>query len=445
MVEHYSLKIQNVIQKELFKAQKSIKIAVAWFTNDLLFQPLLLKLQAGVEVEIVLNRDEINDSVNNEVDFNAFVEAGGILHWNESKKLMHEKFCIVDDLVVVFGSYNWTNKAEYNHESICVAREENETIAFYKTLFETLCNKYPPEVPTKSTNIQNLKYSSPVSLPICQVEECDESKNYYKDDNTMCLDMLKEYDSLEEEFVYYIDRIDNVHKTFNEQDLNELKTFAEKDMPVSLLWLGTMYMYGLGVQKDYIKAKEYLLHCCNNKFTRLCDYSTEKALWIVDSIAEAYIELAVLYELTENGAGVIECIRKAKDLGNPLAISIYPKLDARYWVGGTKRHYICTNLFDCISEYNTLFYSDIIPPENGWAMIFASIMSEISPEPAKSKYQRGMAYLSGSNIWYEHKVNFNEGIKILIESGNGCETLNIYLIGILYAFGLCGIKQKVMI
>ena len=61
MVEHYSHKIQNVIQKELFKAQESIKIAVAWFTNDLLFQPLLLKLQAGVKVEIILNRDEIND------------------------------------------------------------------------------------------------------------------------------------------------------------------------------------------------------------------------------------------------------------------------------------------------------------------------------------------------------------------------------------------------
>ena len=33
MIEHYSHKIQNAIQKELFKANKSIKIAVAWFTN----------------------------------------------------------------------------------------------------------------------------------------------------------------------------------------------------------------------------------------------------------------------------------------------------------------------------------------------------------------------------------------------------------------------------
>ena len=60
MVKHYSNNIQNVIQRELFAANSSIKIAVAWFTNDLLFQPLLLKLATGVKVDLILNKDEIN-------------------------------------------------------------------------------------------------------------------------------------------------------------------------------------------------------------------------------------------------------------------------------------------------------------------------------------------------------------------------------------------------
>ena len=96
MVEHYNKRIQNIIQKELFKANSSIKIAVAWFTNDLLFQPLLLKLQIGVSVELVLNKDKINDSEENDIDFSEFIENGGVLHWNDSKRLMHEKFCIID-------------------------------------------------------------------------------------------------------------------------------------------------------------------------------------------------------------------------------------------------------------------------------------------------------------------------------------------------------------
>ena len=156
MIEHYSHKIQNAIQKELFKANKSIKIAVAWFTNDLLFQPLLLKLAAGVTVEIILNEDEINCSNENEIDFDEFVNAGGILRWNDTKQLLHDKFCIIDDQIVIYGSYNWTNKAEYNEESIAIAKEEKETIEFYCDKFNKLSSKYMAEIPIVRADVESL-------------------------------------------------------------------------------------------------------------------------------------------------------------------------------------------------------------------------------------------------------------------------------------------------
>ena len=142
MIVHYSKNIQNVIQKELFKAQKNIKIAVAWFTNDLLFQPLLMKLQTGVSVEIILNKDEINDSEDNEVDFDEFVKLGGILRWNTAKQLLHDKFCIIDENVVITGSYNWTNKAEYNRENISVFTQSGETSKFYLGIFNEYANLF---------------------------------------------------------------------------------------------------------------------------------------------------------------------------------------------------------------------------------------------------------------------------------------------------------------
>ena len=142
MIEHYSHKIQNAIQKELFTAKKSIKIAVAWFTNDLLFQPLLLKLAAGVTVELILNKDEINCSDENGIDFDEFVNAGGVLRWNDTKQLLHDNFCIIDDDVVIYGSYNWTNKAEYNEESIAISKGESSTTNFYIDKFLGLSKKY---------------------------------------------------------------------------------------------------------------------------------------------------------------------------------------------------------------------------------------------------------------------------------------------------------------
>lgn len=156
MIEHYSHKIQNAIQKELFKANSSIKIAVAWFTNDLLFQPLLLKLGAGVSVELILNKDEINCSADNEVDFDEFVNAGGVLRWNDSKQLMHDKFCIIDNRIVITGSYNWTNKAEYNSEVESFFYDEKETTQFYNELYEKLSLRFEQVKSVFKNNIEEV-------------------------------------------------------------------------------------------------------------------------------------------------------------------------------------------------------------------------------------------------------------------------------------------------
>ena len=184
MIEHYSHKIQNAIQKELFKANKSIKIAVAWFTNDLLFQPLLLKLAAGVTVEIILNKDEINCSDENEIDFDEFVNAGGILRWNDTKQLLHDKFCIIDDQIVIYGSYNWTNKAEYNEESITIARDEENTINFYLDKFSNLSQKYLKEKATKGGStivVREVKKETVVEKLPAAAKQTKEEDLYYTD------------------------------------------------------------------------------------------------------------------------------------------------------------------------------------------------------------------------------------------------------------------------
>lgn len=36
---------------------------------------------------------------------------------------MHNKFCIIDLETVLHGSYNWTNKAQYNYETIIIEKD----------------------------------------------------------------------------------------------------------------------------------------------------------------------------------------------------------------------------------------------------------------------------------------------------------------------------------
>lgn len=175
MVEHLSHNIQNRIQKELFNAKQSIKIVVAWFTNDLLFQPLVLKQATGVKVEVILNKDDINCSDDNNINFFELVNKGGIVRWNDTKQLMHDKFCIIDDSIVIYGSYNWTNKAEYNEESITISRNEFGTTKFYLDKFLNLSNKYPAEkgAPMPQMPLVNNEYA-----PIDIVRLSNEKKRW---------------------------------------------------------------------------------------------------------------------------------------------------------------------------------------------------------------------------------------------------------------------------
>ena len=171
MIKHVSYKIQNAIQIELFGAKKSIKIAVAWFTNELLLHPLVLKLQTGVNVEIILNDDNINKGGESSLDFTSFLEAGGILRWNTSKQLLHEKFCIIDDRIVISGSYNWTNKAEYNDEVETFYFDEQETCGFFNSQFLKLQRKYEATKrirPTQVAEIEELEEKITTNEPILE-------------------------------------------------------------------------------------------------------------------------------------------------------------------------------------------------------------------------------------------------------------------------------------
>ena len=91
----------------LNNAQVSIDIAMAWFTSDAFLPTLLQKQSEGVRIRIIVNNDAVN-SIHG-CDLSSFEmkrlrgQHGGI---------MHDKLCIIDNQVVLTGSYNWSDNAE---------------------------------------------------------------------------------------------------------------------------------------------------------------------------------------------------------------------------------------------------------------------------------------------------------------------------------------------
>jgi len=45
--------------------------------------------------------------------------------------LMHDKFCVIDNQIVITGSYNWTDNAEFkNDENVTVQRDPSQATLY---------------------------------------------------------------------------------------------------------------------------------------------------------------------------------------------------------------------------------------------------------------------------------------------------------------------------
>ena len=131
---------QEVI-KNILSAKKSIKVAMAWFTNFDIFKVLKHKLESSdVVVTLVTNNDLINNG-GYCLNLNELIDAGLKVYLYEYPDMLHHKFCIIDDEQVMTGSYNWTFFSEaVNRENMLVIREDEEVIKAFLKEFDYLIN-----------------------------------------------------------------------------------------------------------------------------------------------------------------------------------------------------------------------------------------------------------------------------------------------------------------
>ena len=157
---------ENIAERiiiEIQKANKSIYIAVAWFTNKSIFEQLIRKAKNECQIHIIISNDQINE--NSSIDFNLLEKHGGKIYkiGNGDTELMHNKFCVIDYNTVITGSYNWSYKAENNFENIVINSNDtslaeqfvNEFLQIKKKYYpnETIQNDFPLEIIIKRLDI----------------------------------------------------------------------------------------------------------------------------------------------------------------------------------------------------------------------------------------------------------------------------------------------------
>jgi len=143
--------IAERIVSEIDKAQNSIFIAVAWFTNRNIFNILQRKAKEGCQINLMYSADHINE--NSSIDFDLLKTKNSNVFpiGDGDQDLMHNKFCVIDHCTVITGSYNWSNKAESNHENITITNGVTTLAEQFVSEFNKIKQRYYPQSETQKT------------------------------------------------------------------------------------------------------------------------------------------------------------------------------------------------------------------------------------------------------------------------------------------------------
>lgn len=140
-IKAYFEDIHKVIIQHIEEAQEEILIAVAWFTDKDIFQSLRKALIREVAVSIVLMEDSINLRTTG-LNFKQLEALGATIKFippqGKQGTLMHHKFCIIDNSLVLTGSYNWSKRARSNNENITLIEGNKVLTQQFREVFEEL-------------------------------------------------------------------------------------------------------------------------------------------------------------------------------------------------------------------------------------------------------------------------------------------------------------------
>jgi len=125
----------------LSDAKRSLDICVFTITDDRVSHLIQKAHDRGVVVRLVTDDEKAEDLG---ADVHTLKSKGIPVRIDNSPAFMHHKFCIIDDTILLNGSFNWTRSAATkNNENVAVL-DDPVLISLFKKEFERLWSKFGP-------------------------------------------------------------------------------------------------------------------------------------------------------------------------------------------------------------------------------------------------------------------------------------------------------------
>ena len=118
--------------------KKSLDIAIFTLTNDKIFAAMEEAFNRGVSIRVIAD-DECSKMWGSDV---VRCAALGIPTKTDSdvRSHMHHKFCVIDNSVLITGSFNWTAQAVKSNQENILFYENRELANTYTQEFNRLWN-----------------------------------------------------------------------------------------------------------------------------------------------------------------------------------------------------------------------------------------------------------------------------------------------------------------
>ncbi len=132
---HFSPKggCQEAVLRELRSARREILVQAYSFTADKITFALVDAKKRGVHVEVLLDK---SNEVERYSDLHIFLEQGLHPLIDAHHAIAHNKVIIIDQRVLITGSYNFTNQAEYeNAENLLIIKGHRDLVTQYRQNF----------------------------------------------------------------------------------------------------------------------------------------------------------------------------------------------------------------------------------------------------------------------------------------------------------------------
>ena len=136
-------KVEAHIVELVKDAKESIYFMAYTFTSNDIGDAIMQQAQAGVQVKGVMDGSQITDSAGTEYD--PFQQAGLDVRLDGNEiGLMHHKVIIIDQKIVITGSYNFTASAEESNDENVVIIFSSEVAAKYMAEFQRIYGQAQP-------------------------------------------------------------------------------------------------------------------------------------------------------------------------------------------------------------------------------------------------------------------------------------------------------------